>query len=89
MLKLCVQVERVLCGKSGSAQYGSLHLTAHHLIFRYEDVEREEMWASPTSAFMLHSITCAAGTLPADISCVEAPAHPTRAESVNFSHSDV
>lgn len=34
----------MLCGKSGSAQYGSLHLTAHHLIFRYEDDEKEEMW---------------------------------------------
>ncbi|KIJ10493.1 hypothetical protein PAXINDRAFT_177455 [Paxillus involutus ATCC 200175] len=38
------KVEKVLCGKSGSAQYGSVHLTAHHLIFRYEDTEREEMW---------------------------------------------
>ncbi|KAG1756401.1 phosphatases II [Suillus paluster] len=38
------KVEKVLCGKSGSAQYGSLHLTAHHLIFRYEDAEKEEMW---------------------------------------------
>ncbi|KAG9318574.1 phosphatases II [Chiua virens] len=40
------QVEKVLCGKSGSVQYGSLHLTAHHLIFRYEDKDKEEMWAS-------------------------------------------
>ncbi|KAG6333230.1 hypothetical protein ID866_5865 [Astraeus odoratus] len=39
-----LQVERVLCGKSGSAHYGSLHLTAHHLIFRYDDAEKEEMW---------------------------------------------
>ncbi|KIO13458.1 hypothetical protein M404DRAFT_579426 [Pisolithus tinctorius Marx 270] len=39
-----LQVERVLCGKSGSAHYGSLHLTAHHLIFRYEDAGMEEMW---------------------------------------------
>ncbi|KAG1754381.1 phosphatases II [Suillus lakei] len=38
------KVEKVLCGKSGGAHYGSLHLTAHHLIFRYEDSEREEMW---------------------------------------------
>ncbi|KIJ69078.1 hypothetical protein HYDPIDRAFT_36171 [Hydnomerulius pinastri MD-312] len=38
------KVEKVLCGKSGSAQYGSLHLTAHHLIFRYDDAEKEEMW---------------------------------------------
>ncbi|KAH7926664.1 phosphatases II [Leucogyrophana mollusca] len=38
------KVENVLCGKSGSAQYGSLHLTAHHLIFRYDDAQKEEMW---------------------------------------------
>ncbi|KAG2349521.1 phosphatases II [Suillus weaverae] len=38
------KVEKVLCGKSGGAHYGSLHLTAHHLIFRYEDSEKEEMW---------------------------------------------
>ncbi|KAH7913992.1 phosphatases II [Hygrophoropsis aurantiaca] len=38
------KVEQVLCGKSGSSQYGSLHLTAHHLIFRYDDQEKEEMW---------------------------------------------
>ncbi|KAF9227819.1 phosphatases II [Gyrodon lividus] len=40
------KVEKVLCGRSGSAQYGSVHLTAHHLIFRYEDTDKEEMWAS-------------------------------------------
>ncbi|KAI6109714.1 phosphatases II [Pisolithus sp. B1] len=28
----------------GVLHYGSLHLTAHHLIFRYEDAEIEEMW---------------------------------------------
>ncbi|KIM65373.1 hypothetical protein SCLCIDRAFT_1212543 [Scleroderma citrinum Foug A] len=38
------KVEKVLCGKSGSAHYGSLHLTAHHLIFRYEDAGQEELW---------------------------------------------
>ncbi|KAI6127781.1 phosphatases II [Pisolithus croceorrhizus] len=38
------KVERVLCGRSGSSHFGSLHLTAHHLIFRYEDAEIEEMW---------------------------------------------
>ncbi|KAF9246431.1 protein-tyrosine phosphatase-like protein [Melanogaster broomeanus] len=38
------KVEKVLCGKAGNAQYGSVHLTAHHLIFRYEDADKEEMW---------------------------------------------
>jgi hypothetical protein len=86
---LRVQVERVLCGKSGGAHYGSLHLTAHHLIFRYEDAEKEEMWASPTFGSMLHAITRIAGTLPADISRNEAPADLAWTESANLSHSDV
>jgi len=38
------KVEKVLCGRLGRAEYGSVHLTAHHLIFRYEDAEREELW---------------------------------------------
>jgi len=79
----------VLCSKSGGSQYGSLHLTAHHLIFRYEDADKEEMWASPTFGSMLHSITRTTGTLPADISCVEAPANLVWTESTNLSHSDV
>ncbi|GBE81805.1 Phosphoinositide 3-phosphatase [Sparassis crispa] len=39
------KVEGVLCSKGGSTLSGTLHLTAHHLIFCYDESEREEMWA--------------------------------------------
>lgn len=40
------QVEEVLCSKAGSTRPGTVHLTAHHLIFAYDDAENEEMWVS-------------------------------------------
>jgi len=40
------QVEGVLCGKGGSTSSGTVHLTAHHLIFHYDDTSKEEMWVS-------------------------------------------
>ena len=41
------EVPNVLCSKSGRTSSGTLHLTAHHLIFSYTDVSQSEMWASP------------------------------------------
>ncbi|TFK54732.1 phosphatases II [Heliocybe sulcata] len=38
------KVENVLCCKGGKTGSGTLHLTAHHLIFHYQDGEEEEMW---------------------------------------------
>ncbi|KAF9532181.1 protein-tyrosine phosphatase-like protein [Crepidotus variabilis] len=38
------KVENVLYSKSGSTSTGTLHLTAHHIIFRYEDSGEKEMW---------------------------------------------
>jgi hypothetical protein len=38
---------------------------------------------------VLHLITRIAGTLPADISCIEAPANLAGTEPVNVSHSHV
>jgi hypothetical protein len=40
------QVERVVCSKLNRSNICTLHLTAHHLIFRYEDDELDEMWVS-------------------------------------------
>ncbi|PFH54167.1 hypothetical protein AMATHDRAFT_72690 [Amanita thiersii Skay4041] len=37
------KVEGVACLKSGSTSIGTIHLTAHHLIFRVNDAQ-EEMW---------------------------------------------
>ncbi|GJE96888.1 myotubularin family protein [Phanerochaete sordida] len=38
------KVGEVLCSKSGSTQSGTVHLTAHHLIFAYDEAGKEEMW---------------------------------------------
>ncbi|KAG6854569.1 hypothetical protein C0991_004905 [Blastosporella zonata] len=38
------QVERVACTKSGTTRLGTIHLTAHHLIFRYDEQSEKEMW---------------------------------------------
>ncbi|KAL1947939.1 hypothetical protein VTO73DRAFT_13663 [Trametes versicolor] len=38
------KVEGVLCTKGGSTSSGTLHLTAHHAIFHYDEEGREEMW---------------------------------------------
>ena len=42
----CLQVEQVLFAKSGSTSRGTIHLTAHHIIFRYDDEDEKEMWVS-------------------------------------------
>ncbi|KAG6910294.1 hypothetical protein DXG01_011691 [Tephrocybe rancida] len=39
-----LQVERVACTKSGTTRLGTIHLTAHHLIFRYDEEAEKEMW---------------------------------------------
>ncbi|TCD70246.1 hypothetical protein EIP91_004147 [Steccherinum ochraceum] len=38
------KVEDVLCSKGGTTLRGTIHLTTHHLIFRYDDTSKEEMW---------------------------------------------
>lgn len=40
------QVENVTCTKSGTTLLGTIHLTAHHIIFRYDGGAEKEMWAS-------------------------------------------
>ncbi|KAJ7510118.1 protein-tyrosine phosphatase-like protein [Mycena galericulata] len=39
-----MQVEKVSCTKNGSTLLGTIHLTAHHLIFRYDNGKEQEMW---------------------------------------------
>jgi hypothetical protein len=41
-----LQVEQVLFAKSGSISSGTIHLTAHHIIFCYDDEKEKEMWVS-------------------------------------------
>ncbi|KAJ7272036.1 protein-tyrosine phosphatase-like protein [Mycena haematopus] len=38
------KVEKVSCTKNGATLFGTIHLTAHHLIFRYDDANEKEMW---------------------------------------------
>ncbi|KAJ7286081.1 protein-tyrosine phosphatase-like protein [Mycena rebaudengoi] len=38
------KVEKVSCTKNGAVLVGTIHLTAHHLIFRYDDANEKEMW---------------------------------------------
>ncbi|KAJ7156974.1 protein-tyrosine phosphatase-like protein [Mycena crocata] len=38
------KVEKVACTKNGTTLLGTIHLTAHHLIFRYDDGKEKEMW---------------------------------------------
>ncbi|KAI9467409.1 phosphatases II [Lactarius psammicola] len=40
------KVSNVLCSKSGRTLPGTLHLTAHHLIFSYVDDSQSEMWVA-------------------------------------------
>ncbi|KAH9989946.1 protein-tyrosine phosphatase-like protein [Russula vinacea] len=40
------KVPNVLCSKAGRTSSGTLHLTAHHLIFSYTDVSQSEMWVA-------------------------------------------
>ncbi|KAF5389902.1 hypothetical protein D9757_003599 [Collybiopsis confluens] len=43
-LESSVQVENVFCTKNGTTLSGTIHLTAHHLIFRYDEGKQSEMW---------------------------------------------
>ncbi|KAK7037943.1 phosphoinositide 3-phosphatase [Favolaschia claudopus] len=38
------KVEKVACTKNASTLNGTIHLTAHHLIFQYEEAKEKEMW---------------------------------------------
>ncbi|KAH8106892.1 phosphatases II [Cristinia sonorae] len=38
------RVEDVFCSKAGNTLRGTVHLTTHHLIFRYDESEKDEMW---------------------------------------------
>ncbi|KAF7322631.1 Protein phosphatase [Mycena chlorophos] len=38
------KVAQVACTRNGSTLVGTIHLTAHHLIFRYDDDKEKELW---------------------------------------------
>ena len=37
-------MERVAFTKTGTTSIGTIHLTAHHIIFRYDDGKEKEIW---------------------------------------------
>lgn len=45
---MLLQVEQVLFSKGALVSHGTLHLTAHHIIFRYDEPvsDETEMWVS-------------------------------------------
>jgi hypothetical protein len=59
-----------VCTKAGRSSQGTLHLTAHHLIFHHDDQEREEMWVSSLIVLSVHaqlSAYATAGPIPIDL----------------------
>ena len=40
------QVEQVQIAKGGTISMGTVHLTAHHIIFHYDAAGEKEMWVS-------------------------------------------
>lgn len=83
------QVEKVLCGRSGSALSGSLHLTAHHLIFRYDDVAEEEMWASSTFTMFMFLFTGVPDALFIALVGAAPSADPAWPKSYHVPYTDV
>ncbi|KAI0056466.1 phosphatases II [Artomyces pyxidatus] len=51
------KVQNVLCSKAGKTTQGTLHLTAHHLIFCYDDSPEPEMWASSVPYPLVNLVT--------------------------------
>lgn len=39
-----IKVEDVLCRRGGQVISGTLHLTAHHLIFHHDNKAEDEFW---------------------------------------------
>jgi len=83
-------VEDVLFTKSSSISKGTLHLTAHHIIFRNNEYEGKEVWVSDIARVSKMSLTILqTDALSADISGQSAPAEPSRPISAKLSYEDI
>lgn len=51
-----LQIEGVLCRKAGKTLRGTVHLTAHHLIFVHDNKVEEELWVSLKFEFLNDSL---------------------------------
>lgn len=83
-----LQVEGVACTKSGTTLVGTIHLTAHHLIFRYDAEAEKEMWVSVLSYEFLIRVYLPAGPISLDIAGLAPSSNVTRTMSSYFPHSD-
>ncbi|KAH9956604.1 protein-tyrosine phosphatase-like protein [Russula dissimulans] len=64
------KVSNVLCSKSGGTSSGTLHLTAHHLIFSYTDVSQSEIWvAYPLISLVTRLPQTLSGLCPISFRC--------------------
>ena len=70
------------CTKGGSTSEGTLHLTAHHAIFHYDEAGREELWVSPGPCCSRRRLTgllfCVVWTRTFDLIAGAVPAHIAR-----------
>ena len=86
------QVEQVAYTKAGRSSIGTLHLTAHHLIFHYnEEDEDKELWVGYGVSFH-HSMGAhepMTGSIPAHIARHPPSSKPPRPIAVELSHEDV
>ncbi|KAA1469200.1 phosphatases II [Dentipellis sp. KUC8613] len=64
------KVSNVLCSKSSKTYPGTLHLTAHHLIFSYDDNAETEMWVPyPLIALVTRLPQTLSGQCPITFRC--------------------
>jgi hypothetical protein len=89
-IKDCLQVEQVLLAKSGSISRGTIHLTAHHIIFRYDDEKEKEMWVSDVVHPMSDSSQKrAVDAIPTDITGQSSPTRSAGTISAQFSYTNI
>lgn len=86
----CLQVEQVLLAKSSSISRGTIHLTAHHIIFRYQDEDEKEMWVSDVVHLCLIVLKKSAiDTIPIDITGQSSSTRSTGTIPAQFSYTNV
>ena len=84
------QVDRVLYTRPGLRVEGTLHLTAHHIIFKYEShatSKEEEIWVCALYVTGVYSSKSDTGSLSIDLDCRPHAPLPPRPISHCFSES--
>ena len=87
-----------MCTKGGNTSSGTLHLTAHHAIFHYEEEGKEEMWVSPKTYLPTHSLTTivlfyhschGVGSVPTHLTGFANAHDASRSVSTHNTHKDI